>query len=196
MPAEEKWSADKTSQELRNCPMLGKPPAKKCFFLEEKKLSQMWVGGVADSQTGPNKNTKCPIDAHCHRHCRRDPRIGRFWSGLQVASDSVPNPADHQVASAPVQYGFIMTQSDEPNNNGVPVTSPSLPAPVKRRGRKKDSLELKAIKAQIKNDEKQKAVQRIKELKKRWGEETESDVKFWGEIWNHDISLPALRGLY
>ena len=34
-------------------------------------------------------------------------------------------------------------------------------------GRKKDSLELKAIKAQIKNDEKQKAVQRIKELKKR-----------------------------
>ena len=79
----------------------------------------------------------------------------------------VPNPADDQVASAPVQYGFIMTQSDEPNNNEVPVTSPSLPAPVKRRGRKKDSLELKAIKAQIKNDEKQKAVQRIKELKKR-----------------------------
>ena len=39
--------------------------------------------------------------------------------------------------------------------------------PVKRRGRKKDSLELKAIKAQIKNDEKQKAAQRIKELKKR-----------------------------
>ena len=81
-----------------------------------------------------------------------------------------------QVASAPVQYGFIMTQSDEPNNNEVPVTSPSLPAPVKRRGRKKDSLELKAIKAQIKNDEKQKAAQRIKELKKRWGEETESDA--------------------
>ena len=50
-------------------------------------------------------------------------------------------------------------------------------------GRKKDSLELKAIKAQIKNDEKQKAAQRIKELKKQWGEETESDVKFWGEIW-------------
>ena len=34
-------------------------------------------------------------------------------------------------------------------------------------GRKKDSLELKAIKAQIKNDEKQKAAQRIEELKKR-----------------------------
>ena len=24
-----------------------------------------------------NKNTKCPIDAHCHRHCRRDPRIAK-----------------------------------------------------------------------------------------------------------------------
>ena len=34
-------------------------------------------------------------------------------------------------------------------------------------GRKKDSLELKAIMDQIKNDEKQKAAQRIKELKKR-----------------------------
>ena len=34
-------------------------------------------------------------------------------------------------------------------------------------GRKKDSLELKTIKAQIKNDEKQKAAQRIKELEKR-----------------------------
>ena len=32
---------------------------------------------------------------------------------------------------------------------------------------KKDSLELKAIKAQIKNDEKQRAAQRIKEMKKR-----------------------------
>ena len=59
-----------------------------------------------------------------------------------------------------------MTQSDEPNNNKVPVLLVKQ-AQVKRRGRKKDSLELKAIKAQIKNDEKQKAAQRIKELKKR-----------------------------
>ena len=48
----------------------------------------------------------------------------------------VPNPADDQVASAPAQYGFIMTQSDQPNNNEVPVTSPSLPAPEKRRNKK------------------------------------------------------------
>ena len=33
----------------------------------------------------------------------------------------VPNPADDQVVSALVQYGF----SDEPNKNEVPVTSPS-----------------------------------------------------------------------
>ena len=48
----------------------------------------------------------------------------------------VPNSADDQVASAPVQYGFIMTQSDEPNNNEVPVTSPSLPARVLEEGKK------------------------------------------------------------
>ena len=44
----------------------------------ESNLSQIWV------QWRPNKNTKCPIDAHCHRHCRRDPRIGRFWSGWLI----------------------------------------------------------------------------------------------------------------
>ena len=32
-------------------------------------LSKIWV------QWRPNKNTKCPIDAHCHRHCRKDLRI-------------------------------------------------------------------------------------------------------------------------
>ena len=34
-----------------------------------------------------NKNTKCPIDAHCHRHCRRDPRISKDfkdWIGVQT----------------------------------------------------------------------------------------------------------------
>ena len=25
-----------------------------------------------------NKNSKCPIDAHCHRHCRRDPRTTKI----------------------------------------------------------------------------------------------------------------------
>ena len=35
-----------------------------------------------------NKNTKCPIDAHCHRHCRRDPRL--HWC---------QNPAEHLLAS-------------------------------------------------------------------------------------------------
>ena len=31
-----------------------------------------------------NKNTKCPIDAHCHRHCRKDQRIAKYWEVLQV----------------------------------------------------------------------------------------------------------------
>ena len=33
--------------------------------------------GKKEEEKGPKikKNTKCPIDAHCHRHCRRDPRI-------------------------------------------------------------------------------------------------------------------------
>ena len=48
----------------------------------------------------------------------------------------VPNPADDQVASAPVQYGFIMTQSDEPNNNEVPVTQPKFASPSKEEGKK------------------------------------------------------------
>ena len=33
-----------------------------------------------------NKKTKCPIDAHCHRHCRRDPRISKDWEVLHVLS--------------------------------------------------------------------------------------------------------------
>ena len=82
---------------------------------------------------------------------------------LQVPlMNPVPNPADNQV-----QCEFIMTQSDEPNNNEVPGTSKSLPAQVKKRGRKKDSPELKELKAQIKNDEKQKRAERIKQLRKQ-----------------------------
>jgi len=30
-----------------------------------------------------NKN-KCPIDAHCHRHCRRDPRITKDCIGVRT----------------------------------------------------------------------------------------------------------------
>ena len=40
-----------------------------------------------------------------------------------------------QVASAPAQLGLIMPQSDEMNNNRVPVSSPNLPAPVRKRRR-------------------------------------------------------------
>ena len=33
-----------------------------------------------------NKNKKCPIDAHCHRHCRRDTRIAYKELPLSTAS--------------------------------------------------------------------------------------------------------------
>ena len=37
-----------------------------------------------------NKNTKCPIDAHCHRHCRGDPRIkGLHWFQQRTSSGLV-----------------------------------------------------------------------------------------------------------
>ena len=34
-----------------------------------------------------NKNTKCPLDAHCHRHCRGDLRISKDfkdWIGAKT----------------------------------------------------------------------------------------------------------------
>ena len=36
------------------------------------------------TQCKRNKNTKCPIDAHCHRHCRRDPRITKDSIGART----------------------------------------------------------------------------------------------------------------
>ena len=71
-----------------------------------------------------------------------------------------------QVASAPAQLGLIMPQSDELNNNKVPVSSPNLPAPVRKRGRPADSESVKAMKAQIRNEKEKKAAVNIKGLKK------------------------------
>ena len=59
-----------------------------------------------------------------------------------------------------------MPQREEVNNSAVPISSPSLPAQVKKRGRKKDSAEVRALKAQIRIEEKRKAAEKIKELKK------------------------------
>ena len=33
------------------------------------------IGITLKERSQGNKNTKCPIDAHCHRYCRRDPWI-------------------------------------------------------------------------------------------------------------------------
>ena len=61
-----------------------------------------------------------------------------------------------QVASAPAQLGLIMPQSDELNNNKVPVSSPNLPAPVRKRGTAADSESVKAMKAQIRDEQRKK----------------------------------------
>ena len=34
-----------------------------------------------------NKNTKCPIDAHCHRHCRKDLRITEDYLEFNMNSE-------------------------------------------------------------------------------------------------------------
>ena len=59
-----------------------------------------------------------------------------------------------------------MPQSEEVNNNTVAISSPSLPTPVKKRGRKADSEALKALKAQIRIEERRKVAEKIKELRK------------------------------
>ena len=51
-------------------------------------------------------------------------------------------------------------------HNCMHVSSPSLPAPVKKRGRKKYSAEVRALNTQIRIEEKQKVAEKIKELKK------------------------------
>ena len=45
-------------------------------------------------------------------------------------------------------------------HNCMHASSPSLPAPVKKRGRKKDSAEVRALNAQIRIEEKKKKLQR------------------------------------
>ena len=68
-----------------------------------------------------------------------------------------------QVASAPAQLGLIMPQSDELNNNKVPVSSPNLPAPVRKRGTPTDSESVKAMNAQIRDEQRKKQQRRSKD---------------------------------
>ena len=65
-----------------------------------------------------------------------------------------------QVVPAPAQFGLNMPHSDELNNNEVQVSSPNLPASVKKRGRKPDFASMKAMKAQIRNE----AAEKVKGL--------------------------------
>ena len=49
-------------------------------YSQEQNFKGENGGGICQ-----NKNTKCPIDAHCHRHCRRDPRITKYC--IEVLQD-------------------------------------------------------------------------------------------------------------
>ena len=73
-----------------------------------------------------------------------------------------------QVASAPALLGLIMPQSDKLNNNKVPVSSPNLPAPVRKRRRPADS---EAMKAQIRDEQRKKQQRRSKD----WRSEEEEE---------------------
>ena len=54
-----------------------------CFFYFNIKSKS--------SQWHVNKNTKCPIDAHCHHNCREDPRItGLHWCQNPAEAGLVP----------------------------------------------------------------------------------------------------------
>ena len=83
-------------------------------------------------------------------------------------NNPAPNPTDESSSchGAPFQEGIPTPQSEELNSNAVPISCPSLPAPVKKRGRKKDSAEVRALKAQIRIEETRKVAEKIKELKK------------------------------
>ena len=74
-----------------------------------------------------------------------------------------------QVVPVPAQFGLNMPHSVELNNNEVQVSSPNLPASVKKRGRKPDFASMKAMKAQIRNE----AAEKIKGLNLRRSEEEE-----------------------
>ena len=80
-----------------------------------------------------NKNTKCPTDAHCHRHCRRDPRITKdcieflqvlsFWVGkkfLRKLRNFLPKSRKTQK--------LPLTSHDPPQtSHELPFTSHDLP---------------------------------------------------------------------
>ena len=56
---------------------------------------------------------------------------------------------------------YSCPKSDELNNNKVPVSSPNLPAPVRKRGTPTDSESVKAMKAQIRDEQRKKQQLRL-----------------------------------
>ena len=95
----------------------------------------------------PLKNP-VPNPADESSSCHSAPLLPLAEVSIPILQEGIPTI---QVASAPAQLGLIMPQSDELNNNKVPVSSPNLPAPERKRGRPADSESVNAIKAQMTN---------------------------------------------
>ena len=61
-----------------------------------------------------NKNTKCPIDAHCHRHCRKDLRILQgLYRILGVSEESWIKPENLRFP----RTGMISSVGQKSNHN-------------------------------------------------------------------------------
>ena len=60
---------------------------RKCgtFWVYDFLKGSYWLS--KSSKVSKNKNTKCPIDAHCHRHCRKDLRITEDYLEFNMNSE-------------------------------------------------------------------------------------------------------------
>ena len=104
----------------------------------------------------PLKNP-VPNPADESSSCHSAPLLPLAEVSIPILQEGIPTI---QVVPAPAQFGLNMPHSDELNNNEVQVSSPNLPASVKKRGRKPDSASMNAMKAQIRNE----AAEKIKGL--------------------------------
>ena len=75
--------------------------AKSNEHLQESDSKVKWKGWTENIKViiwreifAKNKNTKCPIDAHCHRHRRQDIRITK--ENLKLQNTHVQFPATKQ----------------------------------------------------------------------------------------------------
>ena len=99
----------------------------------------------------PLKNLVPPNPADKSSSCHSAP-LPLAEVSIPILQEGIPTI---QVASAPAQLGLIMPQSDELNNKEMLVSSPNLPASMRKR-RPSESESVKAMKAQIRGEQRKK----------------------------------------